>query len=59
MKMIEGFFSRAKAKRELIIFSAYPTYLLRIFEGSTAKNVLPASVAQALAKKVFPVPGGP
>ena len=59
MKIMEGFFSLARVKREFIIFSLYPTYLLRIFEGSIAKKVLSASVAQAFARKVFPVPGGP
>ena len=59
MKMIDGFFSLARVKSELIIFSLSPTNLLSILEGSIEKNVLSASVAQALAKKVFPVPGGP
>jgi hypothetical protein len=43
----------------LINFSLYPTYLLIKSEEETEKNVPSASVAHALARKVFPVPGGP
>jgi hypothetical protein len=59
MKIIEGFFSRAILKRALISFSLYPTYLLMRSEEETEKKVPSASVAHALAKNVFPVPGGP
>jgi hypothetical protein len=46
-------------KRALINFSLSPTYLLIKSDDDTEKNVPSASVAQAFAKKVFPVPGGP
>ena len=59
MKMIEGFFSLAKLNKDLIIFSASPTYLLIKSDEETEKNVPSASVAQAFAKNVLPVPGGP
>lgn len=57
--MIDGFFSRAKLKRDLMSFSLSPTYLLIRSEEETEKKVPSASVAHALAKNVFPVPGGP
>lgn len=50
MKMIEGFFYRAKLNRFLINFSLSPTYLLIKSDEETEKNVPSASVAQALAK---------
>lgn len=59
IKIIDGFFSRAKLKRDLMSFSLSPTYLLIKSDDETEKNVPSASVAQALAKKVLPVPGGP
>lgn len=40
-------------------FSLSPTYLLIKSEDEIEKNVESHSVAQALAKNVFPVPGGP
>lgn len=59
MKIIAGFFSLAKANKFFISFSLSPTYLdIRSLED-ILKKVPEASVAQALAKKVFPVPGGP
>lgn len=39
MKMIDGFFSRAKLKSDLINFSLSPTYLLIKSEEETEKNV--------------------
>ena len=57
--MIEGFLSRALLKSALISFSLSPTYLLIKSAEETEKKVPYASVAQALAKNVFPVPGGP
>jgi hypothetical protein len=59
MKIIDGLLSLAKLNRVLISFSLSPTYLDSKSEEETEKNVLSASVAHALAKKVFPVPGGP
>jgi hypothetical protein len=43
----------------LIIFSVSPTYLDTKSAAEIEKNVASHSVAQALAKNVFPVPGGP
>ena len=57
--MIEGFFYLAKENKDLIIFSASPTYLLIKSDEETEKNVPSASVAHAFAKNVLPVPGGP
>jgi hypothetical protein len=59
MKIIEGFFSLALLNKAFISFSLSPTYLLIRSEEDTEKKVPSASVAQALAKKVLPVPGGP
>jgi hypothetical protein len=59
MKMIDGFFSLALLNKALMSFSLSPTYLLMRSEEDTEKKVPSASVAQALAKKVLPVPGGP
>lgn len=43
----------------LTCFSESPTYLDMMSEGETLKKAALFSVAHALAKKVFPVPGGP
>jgi len=67
MKIMEGFFYLnnkwdhylASANKFLISFSLSPTYLLIKSEEETEKNVPSASVAQAFAKNVLPVPGGP
>lgn len=59
MKMTAGFLCRAFTKRVFINFSLSPTYLLVRSAEETEKNVESAYVAQALARKVFPVPGGP
>lgn len=57
--MIEGFLSLAKLKRPFIIFSVSPTYLETKSAAEIEKKVASHSVAQAFAKNVFPVPGGP
>jgi hypothetical protein len=49
----------ARLNKFLISFSLYPTYLLIKSDDETEKKVPSASVAQAFAKNVFPVPGGP
>lgn len=59
IKIIEGDFSWAIWNRLLISFSLSPTYLLIRSLLEIEKKVELAWVAQALAKKVFPVPGGP
>jgi hypothetical protein len=52
-------FYLATANKLLINFSLSPTYLLIKSDDETEKKVPSASVAQALARKVLPVPGGP
>jgi hypothetical protein len=59
MKIIEGFLSLASSKSYLTNFSDSPCHLLTKSDDETEKNVLSHSVAQALAKKLLPVPGGP
>mmetsp|Transcript_47027 Transcript_47027/g.124591 ORF Transcript_47027/g.124591 Transcript_47027/m.124591 type:complete len:342 (-) Transcript_47027:41-1066(-) len=59
MKMIDGLFSRADSNRPRTKRSDSPIHLLTKSEEEMEKNVESASVAQALAKKDFPVPGGP
>lgn len=46
-------------KMFLTCFSESPTYLDIMSEGETLKKAALFSVAQAFARKVFPVPGGP
>jgi hypothetical protein len=58
MKMIAGLDSLASLKRVLISFSDSPTYFEITSEEEIEKKVPSASVAQALAKYVLPVPGG-
>ena len=57
--MMEGFFSTANLNKALIYFSDSPTYLDIKSDELTEKKVPSHSVAQALARKVLPVPGGP
>lgn len=59
IKIIDGFYSLARLNKALIIFSVSPTYLLTKVAADISKKVASASVAQALARNVFPVPGGP
>lgn len=59
INMIEGFFSLPSVNRVLMSFSDSPTYLLFKSDADTEKNVPFDWEAQALARKVFPVPGGP
>lgn len=55
-----GLYFLAISNKDLSVFSASPTYFDIKSEEETLKKVPPCiSVAQALAKKVFPVPGGP
>jgi len=72
MKIIEGFFALAMLNIVFInlktsihipfyvkdYFSDSPTYFEVISAEDTEKNVASASVAHALARYVFPVPGG-
>ena len=66
MKSLKVFFGttctqvvRTISKSILISFSDSPRYLEVRVEEETLKNVVPHSVATALARRVFPVPGGP
>lgn len=59
MKIIDGFFSRANSNNYLTSLSDSPCHLLTRSEEETEKKVLSHSVAQAFAKKLLPVPGGP
>jgi hypothetical protein len=60
MKIILGFYFLAIVKSAFNVFYDYPTYFDIKSDADILKNVPPfISVAQALAKNVFPVPGGP
>lgn len=59
MKIVVGWWYRAKSKRTLISFSESPRHLLTIVDALMLKNVVRHSVATALASIVLPVPGGP
>mmetsp|Transcript_5136 Transcript_5136/g.8736 ORF Transcript_5136/g.8736 Transcript_5136/m.8736 type:complete len:222 (-) Transcript_5136:217-882(-) len=59
MKISEGFFSLAISNNCFTSLSDSPCHLLTRSEEEMEKKVLLHSVAQALAKKLFPVPGGP
>ena len=59
MKIILGFYFLAIENRAFNVFSDYPTYFDIKSEAEMLKKVPPfISVAHALAKNVFPVPGG-
>lgn len=59
IKIIEFFCLRAYLKSFFTYFSDSPTYLDIISLAEIEKKTASDSVAQALARKVFPVPGGP
>ena len=59
MKMMLGALSRAMENSWLTSFSDSPIHLETRSLLLTAKKVLSASVATALARYDFPVPGGP
>lgn len=55
-----GFYFLAISNNALNVFSASPTYFDIKSDDDTLKNVPPCIyVAQAFARNVFPVPGGP
>jgi hypothetical protein len=58
MKIIDGFLSLAIWNNCFINLSDSPTNFEIKSDDDTEKNVPSHSVAQALAKNVFPVPGG-
>ena len=59
MKMIDGDFAFAIAKRVRIIFSLSPTHFETKVDAEMLKKVESHSEATALASIVFPFPGGP
>jgi hypothetical protein len=59
IKIIEGAFSLAYANSSLTLLAPKPTNISTNSEPETEKKGTPASPATALAKRVFPVPGGP
>lgn len=59
MKITLGLLALAILNNVFISFSLSPTYLLIKSDEETEKKVALHSVAQALAKNVLPVPGGP
>ena len=59
MNTMEGAFSLASEKSWLTSFSDSPSHLETRSEEDTLKKVDSASVATALARYDFPVPGGP
>ncbi len=59
MKITAGAAIRAFLNISLTIFSDSPTHLENISGPLTAMKLAPDSVATALARRVFPVPGGP
>lgn len=56
---MEGFLALAISKSVLTRRSDSPYHLLTKSADETLKKVESHSVAQALAKKLLPVPGGP
>ena len=59
MKIIEGWFLTAKAKRTFTSFSPSPTHFEVMELADMLKKVADTSLAIALPIIVFPVPGGP
>ena len=59
IKIIDGAFFFASAKRSLTREAPTPTYISTKSEPEIEKNGAPASPATARASKVLPVPGGP
>mmetsp|Transcript_33111 Transcript_33111/g.78529 ORF Transcript_33111/g.78529 Transcript_33111/m.78529 type:complete len:357 (-) Transcript_33111:822-1892(-) len=59
MKTTQGARLRASAKRSRTRAAPRPTKSSTNSDADAAKNGTPASPATALAKRVFPVPGGP
>jgi hypothetical protein len=57
--MIDGAFSLAFLKRSLTLEAPTPTNISTKSEPLIDKKGTPASPATALARRVFPVPGGP
>lgn len=59
MKIKDGFLSLAKVNNCLTNFSDSPCHLDTKSDEEIEKKVESHSVAQALARKLLPVPGGP
>ena len=59
MKTMQGAFSLAWRNKSLTLEAPTPTNISTKSEPEMVKKGTPASPATALAKRVFPVPGGP
>jgi hypothetical protein len=59
MNMIGGDIALASLKSYLILAAPTPTYISTKSEPDAKKKGTPASPAQAFARSVLPVPGGP
>jgi hypothetical protein len=59
IKIMHGSFSLAYANIYLMTRADSPMYLSTIAEATTFKNLASMFDANALAMRVFPVPGGP
>lgn len=59
MNMMAGAFSFAKAKASRTSFAPSPMNICTSCGPASLRNVAFVCAAQALAKSVFPVPGGP
>uniref|UniRef100_A0A0V0HG72 Putative ovule protein n=1 Tax=Solanum chacoense TaxID=4108 RepID=A0A0V0HG72_SOLCH len=59
MKTVLGARAQARSNKHRTNHSLSPYHFAHNEEQVTLRNVVPHSVATALAKRVFPVPGGP
>lgn len=59
MKIVLGAYALARSNKHRTIRSLSPRHFEANVAEETLKNVVPHSVATALASSVFPVPGGP
>ena len=59
MKMVLGACALARSNKQRTMRSLSPRHLEAKVAEETLKKVVPHSVATALARRVFPVPGGP
>jgi hypothetical protein len=59
MKIVLGAYALARSNKHRTMRSLSPRHFEANVAEETLKNVVPHSVATALASSVFPVPGGP
>jgi len=59
MNIVLGAYALARSNKHLTMRSLSPRHLEAKVAEDTLKKVVPHSVATALARSVFPVPGGP